>query len=175
MSVYSTTTVLLPGSIASRSWVYVCVNIRVLVTLDQVAAAITEVDEVPFVEVQPNVVVEVVARDQTVLQRDGLTTTMLGGSNVVFLPPALFVILPNVNNTMPRISVVSIDNRNLLPPRTRNNRLRATIISVNVDTRDIRNLGNDQRIELTFDRVCITQHYSAHSCKCMSGVCHEGA
>ena len=134
-----------------------CVDIRVLETLDRVVDAIPVMDETPFVQEGENVVVEVVARSQTTLQQNGLTTTQLGGGNMVELPAALFS-LPSIPATL-RISAVSINNRNLVPPRTRNTLLRGNIISVNLNVpRGLRNLGNDQRIRLTFTRVCITQH-----------------
>ena len=135
--------------------VCVCVNIRVLETLDQVAGAILVMENETLV--QENVVMEVVARSQTTLQQNGLTTTQLGGGNMVELPAALFS-LPSIPATL-RISAVSINNRNLVPPRTRNNLLRGNIISVNLNVPGgLSNLGNDQRIRLTFQRVCIMQH-----------------
>ena len=133
------------------------VNIRALETLDRVADAIPVMDEMSFVQVRENVVVEVVARSQTALQQNGLTTTQLGGGNMVELPTALFS-LPSIPATL-RISAVSINNRNLVPPRTRNNLLRGNIISVNLNVPEgLSNLGNDQRIRLTFTRVCIMWH-----------------
>ena len=133
------------------------VNIRALETLDRVADAIPVMDEMPFVQVGENVVVEVVARSQTALQQNGLTTTQLGGGNMVELPAALFS-LPSIP-AIPRFTAVSINNRNLVPPRTRNNLLRGNIISVNLNVFEgLSNLENDQRIRLTFQRVCIMQH-----------------
>ena len=112
-----------------------------------------------FPSIVENVVVmEVVARGRATLQQNGLTTTGLGGGNMVFLPPALFN-LPNIPGTS-RFSAVSINNRNLLPPRTPNTRLRGNIISANLNVPGgLRNLSNDQRIQLTFNRVC-PPHYS---------------
>ena len=135
-----------------------CVDIRVLQTLDRVADAVPVMDDIPFVLVRENVVVEVVAKSQTALQQNGLTTTQLGGGNMVELPAALFS-LPSMPATLIRITIVSINNRNLVPPRTRNNLLRGNIISVNLNvSEDLSNLRNDQRIRLTFDRVCIMWH-----------------
>ena len=135
-----------------------CVDIRVLETLDRVADAVPVMGDMPFVLVRENVVVEVVARSQTALQQNGLTTTQLGGGNMVELPTALLSML-SMPASLIRITIVSINNRNLVPPRTRNNLLRGNIISVNLNvSEDLSNLGNDQRIRLTFDRVCIMWH-----------------
>ena len=135
------------------------VNIRVLDTLDRVAGATIVMGEMPVVQVEKNVVVEVVVRGQAALQQSGLSTTGLRGGNRVVLPPTLFS-FPDVPDT-PRFTAVSINNRNLLRPRAQNYKLRGNIISVNlVTTGSIRNLRNDQRIQLTFNRVSITKHQS---------------
>ena len=135
----------------------VFVNIRVLDTLDRVAGATIVMGEMPLVQVEENVVMEVVVRGRAALQQSGLTTTGLRGGNRVVLPPTLFS-FPDVPDT-PRFTAVSINNRNLLRPRAQNYKLRGNIISVNlVTTGSIRNLRNDQRIQLTFNRVSITKH-----------------
>ena len=140
----------------------VCVNIRVLDVLDLAADAIP-VTETPEVIVVVNVVVEVVARDRAALQQSGLTSTGLRGGNMVFLPAALFSLSIVPETT--RFTAVSINNRNLIRPRARNNRLRSNIISVNLNTTGpLRNLRNNQRIQLTFNRVCCTQHYIPRVC-----------
>ena len=135
----------------------VCINIRVLETLDRVADAVPVMDDMPFVEMRKNVVVHVVTRSKTALQQNGLTTIRLGGGNMVELTAALCS-LTNIPATL-RITTVSINNRNLVPPRTRNNLLRGNIISVNLNvSKGLTNMGNDQCIRLTFDRVCIMWH-----------------
>ena len=111
--------------------VCLCVNIRVLNTLDRVAGAIIVMDEMPVVQVEENVVMEVVVRGRAALQQSGLSTTGLRGGNRVVLPSALFSLL-DVPDT-PRFTAVSINNRNLLRPRAQNNRLRGNIISVNLN------------------------------------------
>ena len=140
--------------------VYVCVCVcfcvnRVLETLDRTAGAIPVIENaMPFVIVERNVVVEVVVRGRAALQQSGLTTTGLRGRNRVVLPPTLFS-LSDVPDT-PRFTAVSINNRNLLRPRAQNNRLRGNIISVNLNVPGgLRNLRNDQRIQITINRVCI--------------------
>ena len=134
----------------------VCVNIRVLDVLDLAADAIP-VTETPEVIVVVNVVVEVVARDRAALQQSGLTTTGLQGGNMVFLPAALFSLSIVPETT--RFTAVSINNRNLIQPRARNNRLRSNIISVNLNTTGpLRNLTDDERIQLTFNLVSIAKH-----------------
>ena len=133
------------------------VNIRVLDTLDRVAGATIVMGEMPVVQVEENVVMEVVVRRRAALQQSGVTTSGLRGGNRVVLPPTLFS-FPDVPDT-PRFTTVSINNRNLILPRAQNNKLRGNIISVNlVTTGSIRNLRNDQRIQLTFNRVSITKH-----------------
>ena len=137
--------------------VCVFVNIRVLDTLDRVAGAIIVMDEMPVVQEEENVVMEVVVRRRAALQQSGLSTTGLRGGNRVVLPPTLFS-FPDVPDT-PRFTAVSINNRNLLRPRARNNRLRSTIISANLNVPGgIRNLRNDQRIQLTFNRVSFLKY-----------------
>ena len=100
---------------------------------------------------EDNVVVEVVSMMQSALELNGFSTNLLGRGNAVFLPPALF----RRFNMQPatRITTVSINNRNLLRPRNRNNRLRGNILSVNVDVGDLSGLGIDERIRLNFGRV----------------------
>ena len=80
--------------------------------------------------------------------------------NMVVLPPSLFN-LPNIPDT-PRLTVVSINNRNMLPPRSQTSRLRGNIISVNLNaTGGVSNLSPDQRIRLTFNQVhTYTQHWN---------------
>ena len=131
-----------------------CVN-RVLEALEQTAGAINVTEnEVPTLIGGSNVVVEVVARRRAALQESGLSTTGLRGGNRVVLPPALFS-LPNVPNAT-RFNVISINNRNLIPPRAQNNRLRGNIISVTLNVPGgLSNLRNDERIQIIFDRVCI--------------------
>ena len=134
----------------------VCVNIRVLDVLDQAADAIP-VTETPEVIVVVNVVVEAVARDRATLRQSGLTTTGLRGRNMVFLPAALFSLSIVPETT--RFTAVSINNRNLIRPRARNNRLRSNIISVNLNTTEpLRSLTDDERIQLTFNLVSIAKH-----------------
>ena len=134
-----------------------CIN-RVLEALEQTAGAINVTEnEVPTLIEGSNVVVEVVARRRAALQESGLSTTGLRGGNRVVLPPTLFS-FPDVPDT-PRFTAVSINNRNLLRPRARNNRLRSTIISANLNVPGgIRNLRNDQRIQLTFNRVSFLKY-----------------
>ena len=134
------------------------------------------VNAVPFVIVERNVVVEVVARRRADLQLSGLSTSGLEGRNRVVLPPTLFS-FPNVPDT-PRFTAVSINNRNLLRPRAQNNRLRGNIISVNLNVPGgLRNLRNDQRIQITINRVCIAHaalQYAYHTIVCLIryiGVC----
>ena len=88
---------------------------------------------------------------QSALELNGFSTNLLGRGNAVILPPALF----RRFNMQPatRITTVSINNRNMLRPRNRNNRLRGNILSVNVDVGDLSGLGNDERIQLNFVRV----------------------
>ena len=136
--------------------VCVCFSVnRVLETLDRTAGAIPVMENaMPFVIVERNVVVEVVVRGRADLQQSGLTTTGLRGGNRVVLPAELFS-FPDVPDT-PRFTAVSINNRNLLRPRAQNNRLRGNIISVNLNVPGgLRNLRNDQRIQITINRVCI--------------------
>ena len=134
----------------------VCVNIRVLDVLDLAADAIP-VTETPEVIVVVNVVVEVVARNRATLQQSGLTTTGLRGGNMVFLPAALFSLSIVPETT--RFTAVSINNRNLIRPRARNNRLRSNIISVNLNTTEpLRSLTDDERIQLTFNLVSSAKH-----------------
>ena len=134
-----------------RVRVRVCVNNRVLNTFDRVAGAIPVTDKMPVVQVEDNVVVEVVARRLATLQQNGVTTTGLGSGNMVVLPPSLFNLL-NIPDI--RITAVSINNRNLLPPRSPNSRLRGNIISVNLNTAGgVSNLSPDQRIRLTLNQV----------------------
>ena len=133
------------------------VTIRVLETLDRVAGATLVMDEMPLIQVEENVVMEVVVRGRAALQQSGLTTTGLRGGNRVILPAALFN-FPGVPDT-PRFTAVSINNRNLIRPRARNNRLRSNIISVNLNVPGgLRNLGTDQRIRLTFSRVSFLEY-----------------
>ena len=129
-----------------------CVN-RVLEALEQTASAIENETQIA----RSNVVVEVLVMMRADLQRTGLNIIGLGGGNRVMLPPALFS-LPNVPNTT-RLNVISINNRNLIRPRARNNRLRSNIISVNLNVPGgLRNLGTDQRIRLTFSRVSFLEY-----------------
>ena len=128
-----------------------------LETLDRVAGATTVMDEMPLVQVEENVVMEVVVRGRAALQRSGLTTTGLRCGNRVMLPSTLFS-FPDVPDT-PRFTAVSINNRNLIPPRTQNNRLRSNIISANLNVPGgLRNLGTDQRIRLTYSRVSFLEY-----------------
>ena len=121
-----------------------------LEALEQTASAIENETQIA----RTNVVVEVLVMMRADLNRTGLNITGLGGGNRVMLPPALFR-LPNVPNTI-IFNVISINNRNLIPPRTRNNRLRSNIISVTVNVPGgLSNLRNDERIQIIFDRVCI--------------------
>ena len=133
-----------------------CVN-RVLEALEQTADAINVTEnEVPTLIEGSNVVVEVVVRRRADLQQStsGLATTGLRRGNRVVLPQPLFS-LPNVPNAT-RFNVISINNRNLIPPRAQNNRLRGNIISVTLNIPGgLSNLTNDQRIQISFDRVCI--------------------
>ena len=100
---------------------------------------------------EDNVVVEVVSMMQSALELNGFSTNLLGRGNAVILPPALF----RRFNMQPatRITTVSINNRNMLRPRNRNNRLRGNILSVNVDVGDLSGLGIDERIRLNFGQV----------------------
>jgi len=135
----------------------VYVTIRVLETLDRVAGATLVMDEMPLIQVEENVVMEVVVRGRAALQQNGLTTSGLRDGNRVMLPSTLFS-FPGVPDT-PRFTAVSINNRNLIRPRARNNRLRSNIISVNLNVPGgLRNLGTDQRIRLTFSRVSFLEY-----------------
>ena len=121
-----------------------------LEALEQTASAIENETQIE----RSNVVVEVLVMMRADLQRTGLNIIGLGGGNRVMLPPALFS-LPNVPNTT-RLNVISINNRNLIPPRTQNNKLRSNIISVTVNVPGgLSNLTNVERIQIIFDRVCI--------------------
>ena len=128
-----------------------------LETLDRVAGATMVMDEMPLIQVEENVVMEVVVRGRAALQQSGLSTSGLRGGNRVVLPSTLFN-FPDVPDT-PRFTAVSINNRNLIRPRARNNRLRSIIISANLNVPGgIRNLRTDQRIQLTFDRVSFLKY-----------------
>ena len=131
-----------------------CANTRVLQTVDQVADAIPVMENDTVVERVGTVVVEVVNMTRATLQQNGLMTTQLGSGNVVTLPSALFdqpTIPPSV-----KLTAASINNWNLLPPLNPNNRLRSSILSINLNV-VLRNLNKNESVRLNFSRV------SAHS------------
>ena len=138
-----------------------CVN-RVLEALEQTAGAINVTENgVPTLIEGSNVVVEVVVMRRAAL-KNGLPTTRLRGGNRVMLPQALLFSLRNVTNTI-RFNVISINNRNLIPPRAQNNRLRGNIISVTLNVPGgLSNLSNAERIQISFDRVCIAHAALQH-------------
>ena len=133
----------------------VSMDARVLQTVDRVADAIPVLENnTVVVGEEGNVMVEVVNMTQATLQQIGLTTTQLGGGNVVTLPPTLFsqpTIPPSV-----KLTAASINNRNLLPPLNANNRLRSNIMSVNLNVPGpLRNLRSNEQIRFNFNHVRI--------------------